>query len=70
MGSPRAEEVGEVMWPSPPHFFVSLTSCFTNPSQPVVCYHFASLLICAVNHRFDVTTAFAIVTYSRIHQTT
>jgi len=21
MGSPHAEEVGEVMWPSPPHFF-------------------------------------------------
>ena len=28
MGSPRAEEVGEVMWPSPPHFFTSLTFCF------------------------------------------
>jgi hypothetical protein len=39
-------------------------------SQPVVCYHFASLLIWAVNHRFDITTAFVIVTYSRIHQAT
>jgi hypothetical protein len=58
------------MWPSPPHFFVSLTSCVMSFSQPVVCYNFASLLIWAVNHRFNVTTAFVIVTYSRIHQTT
>ena len=29
---PSAEKVGEVMWPSPPHFFASLLSsvdCFT-----------------------------------------
>jgi hypothetical protein len=38
-------------------------------SQPVVCYHFASFLIWALNHRFDVTTV-VVVTYSRIHQTT
>jgi len=30
---PCAEEVGEVMWPSPPHFFASLTPHLDNESS-------------------------------------
>ena len=43
--SPGVKKVGEVMWPSPPHFFASLTSCVADFNQPGVCYQFAPLLI-------------------------
>jgi hypothetical protein len=70
MGSPprRGSRGGDVAITSP---FFCLADLLCYELQPaIVCYHFASLLIWAVNHRFDVTTAFVIVTYSRIHQTT
>jgi len=59
-----------VMWPSPPHFFVSLTSCVADFSPPSVFYCFACPLISAANQRLDGTNGFVIVPYSRIHQAT
>ena len=42
--SPAAVEVGEVMWPSPPHFF-ALTACCSDLSLPKFVSYAVSFLI-------------------------
>jgi hypothetical protein len=42
--SPGAKEHGEVMWPSPPHFFAAPLLRYRDPSLPVVPFSLAFAL--------------------------